>query len=275
MRLQCPFDRPPVIAPGLTGTIRVEGVPPGAGERNVAIEVACNVEPARLLSLRLTMIGARRPPYVTGHSHALRFGQLRTGQADVSESFWVETREPAEGLPWLDEMMSTIPGLTVQGGVVAERDLGGGVLFRRYLYDTTLEEATGVGKLSGEIYSECMEGQAPSVSIPVHAVIRPHIYPVPTSLLANQGSENDSLRLRLSLIASDPGYELVATPEVDPECVSDIVTLDQEDVSVLNYEVVLSRPPHDFTDTVIRFVTNHDEMDVIEVPLRIVAGSAD
>lgn len=259
---------PRVVGPGRTALIRVEGSPPGAGEKDVFIRVACNAGPQRELTLKLTMVGVSRPPYVASNSTAAGFGEVRPLDAGSKQPVFVETREVKGREPWLHAVESTLGGLSVRGGKVRELDFGGDVVYRRYEYSAELAQVPGPGRFAGELLFKAREpGAAPILRIPVHGLVRPPVYAAPSGLFASFDPGATPPRLKVRLAANEPGFNLSAEPTPESSAFLDVRKAADPGETGLVFDVGLRDRAGGTVATTLVFRTNHSGSPEVRVPI--------
>jgi hypothetical protein len=262
---------PKRLKPGQSAQVSATGRPPGSGGTEVLIRIPTNAaEPE--LTLRLTLVGPSSPPYLAYESTAVRFGVIRTSTAE--DRFFVETRERQDQPPWLSIPESTVPDLTVQGGLTVERDMGGGVLFRRYDYTARLTRRPEPGELTGEILIMARDsGDEPIHRIPVHGIARAPVYAVPPSLFASLAPGEAPPPIEVAIVADDPDLRLDAGPDERETDHWIIRETDRQDGRV-HFEVTIRGPLSDSLSTMLVFKTDHPDAPSVAVPLMVHRSTA-
>lgn len=156
------------VAPGETATVIVEASSIPAGERDVHIDLETNTT-ERTIRLNLTLEGYQEPPFVVSSSGPIRFGGVR--QHNRSEAILIITRELIGEL-WIQNAISTIPGLVIEGGLRKESMVGSRVVAREYRYTASFRSLPDPGELVGEVrFVSGRKSSSPCHVLRVHALV--------------------------------------------------------------------------------------------------------
>jgi hypothetical protein len=265
---------PRTVTPGGTATVVVKGRPPGAGEKEVFVRTATNAKPTLELSLKLTMVGAGRPPYVAYHSPSFRFGTVT--EAGSSDSVSIDTREERSKEPWLREAVSTLPNVVCRGGLESEFDAGGGVVIRRYQYSAELIDYPPPGEFRGDVLIKSAKPDLQTVvTIPLHGVVQAPVYASPSVLLANVGPSGKVSPLTLRIRAAKPGQHLEVKARHNELMGLIIRQIASPDANSSMFEISISDRLDQSVSTTLVFETDHAEQTEVQVPLRMVLAKAE
>jgi len=187
-----------------------------------------------------------------------------------SEEFHVQTREHSNSGPWLAKVSTTLPGLTVTGGLVDTQPFGD-VSSRLYRYRADLKRPVKAGDFAGEILFFTGDGTSTPVHrIPVRGTVHSPVYSVPKSLYATMDPVTQDVRLLVTIVSDDPHFKLDAKPTA-----GNLKSLSVQErgrtVSTLTFEVAPRLKLLEPVSTTLEFDTNHPTVPRIRVPLTLVA----
>ncbi len=257
---------PMVVKPGGSATVTLEGSPTDAGEKDVVVRIETNGRPEGVLALGLTMVGAGQPPYVAYGSQAVPFGVIR--EPVTSEEFQIITREKADGGPWIGAVKSTLPGLSIAGGLEMEVPLGD-VVSRHYRYQAKLKRPSRPGEFSGEVLFLAGDGSpTPVHRIPVRGMVRAAVFSIPSSLYASVDPKSRQVRLNLTIGSEESGYDLEVVPAAENAAIVTTRRLSKQPGRVA-FEVTLRGQLSKSVTSTLKFDTNHPQAPKILVPIAI------
>ena len=257
---------PMVVKPGGSATVTLEGSPTDAGEKDVMVRIETNGRPEGELTLRLTMVGAGQPPYVAYGSEAVPFGIVR--EPVTSEEFQIITREKADGDPWIGAVKSTLPGLSISGGLEKEVP-SGDVISRYYRYKAELKRPSGPGEFSGEVLFLAGDGPAaPVYRIPVRGAVRNAVFSMPSSLYASVAPKSEQVRLHLTIGSDESSYDLEVVPATENAAIVTTRRLSKTPGRVA-FEIAPCGSLSKSVTTILKFETNHPKAPTILVPIVI------
>jgi hypothetical protein len=264
---------PKVLGPGQSGIILLEGTPPPVGQTDVVVRIATNSLPDPELVLRLTMVGTKSVPYTTIDSGPVRFGVVHPGQAKLP--IYVETREQTDQAPWIERTLASPPGLVLEGGLRKELSLGAGVLLRRYEYTAALTKLPDVGPFVGEVtFLARNGGSVPVLRLPVHGIVRPPVFAVPSALYASCAEQEPPTKLTLTLHTEDAHFPLNARLASHvPEMVQVVQTSRTE--GTVGFQVTARMLNQGTMTLKMTFETNHPQASQVHVPLTLSGGRGD
>jgi len=259
--------RPDRLASGQKGFINVEGRPPSVGEQVVEIKVLTNDPRHKEVTLRLTMVGSGKVPYINGSSGVIRFGSIRVGVAP--EEVWVEAIEPPNSKPWIARVSCPLAGLVIRGGITEELPYTGAAVVRRYRYTAKFEATPGPGDINAEVvFYGAGSDPAPLLKIPVSGVVRPAVYATPKVLFANLDPLQQPPTLCLSLAPNDTDFHLEALPEADaPEGL--IIRQRPRDKGPILFEITPEATMKRSLSATLVFKTNHPATPRVRVPITL------
>jgi hypothetical protein len=264
---------PKVLGPGQSGIIVLEGTPPPVGKTDVAVRIATNSRTEPQLVLRLTMVGSKSVPHTAIDSGAVQFGVVRPGQAKVP--IYVETRERADQAPWIERTLASPPGLVLTGGLHHELSVGAGVVLRRYEFTAVLTQLPEVGPFTGEVnFLERGGSMVSLLRLPVHGIVRPPVFAVPSSLYASCGEKEQPPRLTLAIQAEDAHFLLDVKLKSQISEMIEVVESSRKEGTVI-FQLTPRMMKGGTITTKLAFQTNHPQASQILVPLTLSAVRSD
>jgi len=208
---------PKIVAPGHSAVVTLSAKPPHAGEKPVEVRVPSNGfeagdSQAGELVFHLTLVGDSKPPFVTSSTEAAQFGEVvpKDLHAEVS----IDTREAEADTPWIDRVVSDLPGLKASGGVELARVLSPGVVWRRYQYELVFDQPPPPGEITGNLRFQTRGVGATPLTLPIRGRVLPPVYVRPSRLYARYHESEGPPRLRFAVVAADPETKLDAEPVV-------------------------------------------------------------
>lgn len=251
-----------ILAPGQSTTVKVEGTPPGAGEKTVEVRIATNSETKPELVLTLAMVGSLPLPYVSVRPEVLNLGVARAD--GEPRAFYLETRERQDQAPWIQSAECTIPELRIRGGMEAEESLSGGVVLRRYQFTATLSQLPA--SLAGEVLIRTKGPDKAVVHrIPLLGTIPAPVQVAPRAVFARFKPRSEMPRITVILTADDPEFVLdamIVRDSLDPIVVRRI----SQTKNHAEFEVSLLPDCIESIKTALVFKTNHPNASDVRIP---------
>ncbi len=197
------------IPPVGRGKILIQAsVAPGV-ERSLDMTVEVDAPERMTIPFRLTVLGTAPIPHVADHTPSVQFGDL--GENVGPTSLEINTRERAGSEPWISDVRTSVPEISVTGGLAEEQPPTGGVVYRTYRYELKFDAIPAPGRISGRV--DCFDKAGQPIPMDViwqAGYVRSPVTVVPPILFATAESADEPPRLQLQIARSDSGKELRA-----------------------------------------------------------------
>jgi len=215
------------------------------------------------IELDLVMVGNTRLPYIIDSSGAVQIGEL--SQPPGTQTLWFTTLEDATEKPWLLAPRTSSARLTLEGGMTEDR-VAGGNAYRKYQYTVSIDAVASLGDLSEAIVFE--HPNTPRHEVKVHAIVRPAVFAVPSTLFATVQKGEDSPTLIVRLKSLNANGTLSVAP-VGAESLPVAIEKIKEDGSSSTFRITVKPGVARSISETLTFQTNAPDVPHVQVPLSI------
>lgn len=254
---------PKLLQTGETAVVSVEGVPPPYGEKQVRVTIETSLTELKPIELDLVMVSNTPLPYIISSSGGIQFGEL--SHPPPTQSLWFTTVEDAAEKPWLLDPRTSSESLSLEGGMIEDRVVGGNA-YRKYQYTVRLNAVAPRGDLTEAIVFE--HPNTPRHEVDVHAIVRPAVFAVPSTIFATVQKGEDSPTLTVRLKSLDANRTLSVTP-VGAESLPIAIEKVKEENANSTFRISLKPGISRSVSETLTFQTNAPEVPQVRVPLSI------